>query len=673
MSRSIGLRPLGLRPLGLRTLTLLLLLGCVQLPAVTQARDALTMEGKTGLYQRVLTRPGAVLWDNPGKPRAQSSPLAPLTLLYVYDRRRADGRDWVEVGSANRDAGQGWLPAEQVIDWRQTLTVAFARTTDRDPALFFRDRHRLTALLESERLVAEAQQLQTTIRAGHLPADFPVVAREPDTYVDPNRQFYLLPILGHEEVLLESGHSANLLEVAAVTLEAGDEDRLGADAKPNPAASQTTADYRVGVVFVIDTTKSMGPYIERTRQAVRRLYARLQGSSIGGSALSCALVAYRSNLEAAPGLEYLTRTAATLEDGLVPDTFFARIARITEAKVSSKGFDEDAYAGIYAAIEGIDWSGYAGRFIVLITDAGAIEANDPLSHTHLGADRLRLLAQEKDQVAGGSKIAIAALHLLTPAGQQDHAKAASQYRALTRWGDAGDLYFPVEGGAVDAYGAQVDALADTLLAQIKAVRSGQAIQVPADPQVSAVARKTAVVGRAIQLAYLGREQGSRAPRLIDAWVSDRDLTNPSRKSLEVRVLITKNQLSDLQETLQAILSAGEATFMTPKDFFAQLRGAAAVLARNPEQVNQVEVKRLADVGLIGQWLDDLPYTSQIMNLTETRWLARSYAEQQEVLDTIEEKIRLYRQIHDETDRWISLAPDVPKGEAVTTIPLDVLP
>jgi serine/threonine-protein kinase PpkA len=62
-----------------------------------------------------------------------------------------------------------------------------------------------------------------------------------------------------------------------------------------------------------------------------------------------------------------------------------------------------------------------------------------------------------------------------------------------------------------------------------------------------------------------------------------------------------------------------------------------------------------------------------MNLTPERWLARSYAEQQEVLDVIEEKIRLYRKIHDETDRWISLSPAAPPGESVTTVPLDSLP
>lgn len=113
--------------------------------------------------------------------------------------------------------------------------------------------------------------------------------------------------------------------------------------------------------------------------------------------------------------------------------------------------------------------------------------------------------------------------------------------------------------------------------------------------------------------------------------------------------------------------------MSAKDFFAQLRGAAAALARDPDKVSSLEVRRLADVGLVGEWLDDLPYTSQVMNLTESRWLSRSYAEQQEVLDVIEEKIRLYRRIHDDTDRWIDLSGRPSKGESVTTIPLDALP
>lgn len=636
-------------------------------------RRALPLPGKTGLYQRVLTRPGAALRDTPAETARPGPELPPLSVFYVYDRRQVPGSDWVELGTTVADGAAGWLPAAQAIDWRQTLTVAFTRNADREPALFFRDREGLIGLLGSEGLVPETERLRAAIREGRIPEDFPVIAKEPDTYVDPNRQFYLLPILGHEQVYLESGLKSTVLQVAAVTLQAGDADLLapGSGIAARPPLDRA-ADYRAGVVFVIDSTSSMGPYIDRTRDAVRRIYGRLKGSPLG-DALSFGLVAFRDNTETVPALEYVSRVAATLEDGRDPAGFFAKVDRVEAAQVSSRGFNEDAFAGVYDAIESIDWRGYAGRFVVLITDAGARDANDPLARTHLGPERLRLLAQEKDQSAGGGKIAIAALHLLTPEGRQTHQLAATQYRTLTRWGDAGDLYFPVAGGSVDTFGDQVDALADALLAQLEGIRSGRLVQVPEGPQASELERKTALVGRAMQLAYLGRETGSRAPRLIDSWVSDRDLLAPTQKTLEVRVLVTKNQLSNLQETLEAILVAGERTTMSAKDFFTQLRGAAAALARDPDKVSSLEVRRLADVGLVGEWLDDLPYTSQIMNLTESRWLARSYAEQQEVLDAIEEKIRLYRRIHDDTDRWIDLSGRASKGESVTTIPLDALP
>jgi serine/threonine-protein kinase PpkA len=647
--------------------------------AATTERQALPMPGKTSLYQRVLTRPGAALRDAPGAAARPDAEVPPLSVFYVYDRRPIQGKDWLELGTAAADAAAGWLPAAEVIDWRQTLTVAFTRNADREPALFFRDRGDLLGLLESETLVPETERLRGSIREGRIPEGFPVIAKEPDTYVDPNRQFYLLPILAHEQVDLESGLRATVLDVAAVTLQAGKPDLLAQSAGGGGAAAQaadapraTPADYRAGVVFVVDSTTSMGPYIDRTRAAIRRIYDRLKGSPMG-DALSFGLVAFRDNTEVVPGLEYVSRVAATLEDGRDPSGFFAKVNRVEATNVSSRGFNEDAFAGVYDAIEAIDWRGYAGRFVVLITDAGAREANDPLARTHLGAERLRLLAQEKDQTAGGGKIAIAALHLLTSEGRQTHQLAATQYRTLTRWGDAGDLYFPVKGGGVEDFGSQVDALADALVKQLEGIRSGRLIQVPEGPQATEVERKTALVGRAMQLAYLGRETGSRAPRLIDAWVSDRDLKDPAQKVLEVRVLIGKNQLSNLQETLEAIIAAGERTTMSAKDFFGQLRGAAAALARDPDKVSTVQVKRLADVGLVGEWLDDLPYTSQIMNLTESRWLARSYAEQQEVLDAIDEKIRLYRRIHDDTDRWIDLSGRPSKGESVTTIPLDALP
>ncbi|WP_295458283.1 vWA domain-containing protein [uncultured Thiodictyon sp.] len=660
------------------------------------AREPLFLADKPGLYQRVLTRPAARLLTAPGGAAAAEPELPPLSVLYVYARQNAQGKDWVEVGATPNES-QGWVEAGAVIDWRQTLTLAFTSTSNRFPALFFRDHDRLASLLESPDPGPTVDRLRAVIKSGRYPADFPVIAKEPDTYIDPNRQFYLLPILGFEPIYLPSGHETMLLKVATVTLQAGEQELLTPSAAkvaqgptPKPAApanpkkepaqppkpiavANLPNGYRAGVVFVIDTTKSMGPYIDRTRTAIRRIYDKLRGSPLG-KRLSFGLVAFRSNVEAAPGLEYVSRVVATLQDGSDPATFQGKMAGVEEAKVSSKGFDEDAFAGVQDALEKIDWTGFDARFVVLITDAGALDAKNPMGRTGLSAERLRLIAQEKDQSGGGSKIAIAVLHLLTPAGVRDHEKASRQYRELSRWGDAEDLYFPVKGGSVETFGAQVDALVDALLSQLEEKPpTDRPLEVPAAAPSDPVALKAALVGRAMQLAYLGRETGSRAPRLIEAWVTDRDLRDPSQKTLEVRVMISKNQLSNLQETLQAIFAAGERTQISAENFFDQLRGAAAAMARDPDKVNELQVKRLADVGQVGAWLDGLPYTSQIMNLTQERWLSRSYAEQQEVLDVIEEKIKVYRKIHDETDRWIRLSPQSSPGEAVTTVPLDSLP
>mgnify|MGYP001827244160 CR=1 FL=1 len=638
------------------------------------APEPLLMPGKTSLFQRVLTRPGAVTRASPGADAPVRARVPPLSVFFVYERRTLAGQEWLELGSNSRGETQGWIRAEQAIDWKQTLTVAFTNPADREPALFFRDRDRLVHLMESEHLLRDVDRYRASIRKGEIPAEFPVISIEPETYVDPNKNFYLLPILGFDEVYLETGHTARVLNVAAVTLHEGEEDLLGKArmARPAPPDQRLLKDYRAAIVFVIDTTSSMGPYIDRTREAVRRIYRQLKGSTWGRN-LSFGLVAYRDNLEAAPGLDYVSRIVADLGDGRDETAFFTKVGQVVPASASSKGFNEDAYAGVFDAIKHIDWRGYAGRFIVVISDAGARRANDPLSRTKLGAERVRLLAQDQDRAAGGAKIAIYALHLLTREGRHTHANAARQFRTLSRWGDAGSLYFPVEGGSVASFGAQVDALASSLMGQVENAGQGRLIELPVAAEVSELERKTALVGRAMQLAYLGRVTGSEAPRLIDAWVADRDFVEQARKTLEVRVLITKNQLSDLQETLQAIVQAGQRTYMSAKDFFAQLRSAAATLARDPDKVNRVQVRRLADVGLVGEWLDDLPYRSQIMNITETRWLKRSYAEQQEVLDAVEEKIVLYQQIHDDTDRWIGLSADGSMGDAVTTMALDALP
>ena len=92
------------------------------------------------------------------------------------------------------------------------------------------------------------------------------------------------------------------------------------------------------------------------------------------------------------------------------------------------------------------------------------------------------------------------------------------------------------------------------------------------------------LGYAMQLEYLGKKQGTRAPEVVTSWIADADLDALSAgkpvSAVSVAVLLTKNQLSDLQRQLKIIIDNAERTRKTDsRDFFQGILSASAQLAR----------------------------------------------------------------------------------------------
>jgi serine/threonine-protein kinase PpkA len=678
-------RPKALTPLLILAVTAILsLLWTASAPGWAAERRPLLMEGKSTLHQRILTRGGADLLAMPddGAPGVTAG-LPPLSIFFVYGRKNVAGQEWLEIGRASRGEPDGWIKAEQAIDWKQTLTVAFSKRIGRDPALFFRERRDVVDLIKSADAARAVDRFHGEIQSGALQPNSPVVSVEPDTPVDIDTKPYLLPILDHSETSFKKGFTAQVLQVAAESLRQDDAPAVIPAVTPRRVPAEAAAPYQAGVVFVVDTTTSMNPYIDRTREVIQRVYQKLAGSSSGPN-MAFGLIGFRDNISVRPKLEYVTHTFSDLRSVRDAAEFMGRVRDARAATVSSQGFDEDAYAGVLKAIQGITWSGYDARFVVVITDAGARRGNDPLGATGLDAEQLNILARENN-------IALCVLHLLTPEGKKagDHEPARRQYEELSAFPAAGSLYLGVESGDVAEFGRRIDSFSDMLLGQVMSIGQVAGAAEPptlkAEPPPAAspsgqdggkaaeFERRVELAGRAMQLAYLGRVAGSEAPRLFQAWVADRDLVNPKQKSLEVRVLITKDQLSDLEQTLRSILRAGEETRLKPTDFFGHLRSAAATLSRSPESVNENTVKRLADLGLIGEYLENLPYYSKLMELTEDDWLSWGYGQQREFLDGLESKLTSYREYHDQTHLWLALDEGRIKGDAVYQIPLDALP
>lgn len=671
-----------------RRLSAWLLLAAVVLaaPSVfaepTIARSPLLQAGKQTLFQRVLTRPGATLTEQPGGDAGRF--VDAFSRFYVYAETERGGQRWLEVGVDTKGKISGWLRAGDTVPWLQQMALAFTNPgAARERALFYDSRDSLNGLLALPDPAAEVVPLTRKIAEGGR--DPRVVAIEPDRFIDINSRFYLLPILDFEEVFTDSGHLMRGLKVASVTETAAPTSTPPSDDGAGPVSQ--LGSFRAAVVFIIDSTVSMQQYIDEARAAAEQVYKRIEGSGLLNK-VSFGLVAFRApsaDPAKAKSLEYVARMfvdPAEVSSGL---EFLTRASKVTEAKVSTDRFDEDPYAGVITALEEIPWNRFGARYAVLITDAGALEGD--ASTTGLHAEQVRSEAAEKG-------VALMVLHLKTALGKANHAAAEAQYRTLANNAAIQrSLYFSVQDGSAAALGKAVATLSDTVIESIEAsargelavgsARAATSTANPATPperpavsddaETASLREATRALGHAMQLAYLGREEGTRAPAVFEGWISDSDLADPTVRTVDERVLITKDQLSDLHGILKQIVDAADAGMLKPDAFFDSLRSIAAQYGRDPALAASPQATKLADLGLLGEYLDGLPYKSDVMTLDQDTWSRWGTQRQFEFVSRLKGKIKLYERYNADTDRWVSLAEGSPAGEWVYPVPLRDLP
>lgn len=634
----------------------------------------LIQEGKKTLFQRVLTTPGCTLSSSAGGAPGAAQPT--FSRFYVYERAQAANAEWLKVGPDSFGKTVGWLPAACTTDWKMQLTLAFTNPANRDRLMFFKDRATLEGILDAPDPVSQVAPLRAKLKQGTLAPG--VLAQEPEYFVDLHKQFYLLPVLSGEEVMTEEGFRTRLLNVASVSK--ADDKALPAGAAATPDAGAAKAgqlkEFSAAVVFVIDSTISMDPYIERTREAIRKVYKQIENENLGNQ-VKFGLVAFRSNTKAVPGLEYVSKMYADPNKVTGSDDFLAKVADLKQAKVSSKSFDEDAYAGVMHSIDKVDWSQFGARYVVLITDASALDGDDKLSSTGMSADQVRL-------EAANPGVAIYTLHLKTPAGIKDHAKAETQYQNLSTYpGTNTSLYYPVNAGDVQAFGQKVDALASAITSQVKAAYMGEdaigsALNAkqdvtPKDPAQQKMLDDAALIGHAMQLAYLGEKTNSQAPPVFQAWITDRDLIKQNIPTTDVRVLLTKSQLSDLSDVMKQILDAANEGLISPTDMFDRLRSVAATMGADPNQLKQNSNAKLAQMGVLGEYLEDLPYQSEVLNLDEETWKSWDGLAQEKFIRNLSTKLRHYQRYNADVDRWVALANDSDARDNVYPVPLEMMP
>jgi serine/threonine-protein kinase PpkA len=664
-------------------------------PSASTARPSQPAGTANDLPAKILTRPFANIYKEP-RDGVKVRENVPAFSAYSVSERVPG---WYRVSTGGPNGSLGWMKEDDVVEWKQNLVVEFTHPEGREPVLMFNDKTPLKTLIESPKpdRIGQVKALYSTITGGDIPGDFPVRTMEPRRAVKSRDQFYLLPIVDFEETKID-GREGRLLRLAAATRLRGavqlsnPQDRAQLN-QPTDLRSAVARGVQIDLVFVMDLTRSMGPFAERTLQMVNSISQQLGSDEEVMEAMRFGFWGFRDFPEAAPGIEYNTKNYTPDRLQRLPE-FAKTLKGVQETKVDSIDYEEDVFAGVAAAVEIPDaagqntkWRDGALRLIVLVGDAPGRDpgAVDPECHrptcpsgTKAGknADNIRTLMNDNAVYA-------TALYLKAPKWQQYAERGERQFRTMSRNPNSQpgqENFLSIDASNAAQYGDAADALAQEVVKLVLAAqgRGGDALPAANESKSDSVlktpeaARKLARnMFHGAMVEWLGKKEAATVPRDVLVWASDKDLSNPTVQSLEVKVFLTKNELNDLKLVMDEVLNAGMRGKVSGEDFFQALQAVTVAAARDASQVKNAAT--LAQTGLIPKFLQGLPYRSTLMDMSNDTWARMSPDAQDQFLHATESKLRYYQDVYSKSDNWQPLNEGDDKGIWVATIPLDQLP
>lgn len=669
--------------------TLLIILCPIAL-SCAQPRSPVHIDGKSTLPLRVLARPFANIYKEKDESKGTVEENVPIfQAYYVYARPDIRVADtdvrglWYQVGSDARGTVIGWMKAEDVFEWKQTMSLVYTHPEGRRPVLMFAQRDPLLALVNSPQRQEKAEQLYALIDSQQpLPAHFPVRSVEPKKAVDIAKQFYLLPILEFNSIEFENGREGRALKLAAATIasrEAKDintnpEYRRDATTEATDIAGAKLRSLALDLVFVMDLTNSMQPYIDATLEAIRSIARQITPNSTMHESVLFGLWGYR-DAKNDPKLEFNTKNFTPT---LQKITEFEKVLQgVKAAEADSEDYPEDVFSGLHNAMRETRWRDKSLRFIVLVGDAPSHDMRHQRNYSGQNETTLRQFADDQD-------IYIFALHIKNshPKLTQMNERAETQFRHLAREkgyreGEREASYYSVKSDDLKGFAQSAQKVAEAFVALVSQAKQGRVPERPGSsapqtiPPSSDPAALAARMGHAALVEWIGRETEAKAPHDIIAWAVDKDIITPALQTLEVRLLITKSQLDSLKTVLSTVIEAGRAGKVSGETFFATLQATATTMVRTPERIK--DVHSLADIGLIPEFLVGLPYKSTIMAMTKESWSRMSTDDQDSLLQELEARIQHYIDIHDTPDGWIQLNKGDDPDEAVYPLSLSDLP
>ena len=659
-----------------------------QTPSDAQDPTSSDTTAASSVKLKVLTRPRSRIFTEPreaSQPAAENVPS--FTAYYVNERTSG----WYKVSSDNRGIKTlGWMRAEDVVEWKQNLVVSFSTPDGRKPVLMFEKPDALETLLNANRSdrATRLNGFHSAIDSGRIPKDFPISVMEPKRALDSRDQFYLLPILDYKERELDDT-PCRILKVAAVTRGRGattlkDPATLASAIKAPDFTGDAARAIKTDIVFVVDTTRSMGPFLEQTLKLAESFAQKIGSNPKVASAVRFGIWGYRDFPESMPGIEYNTHNYTPALQSA--EEFAVTLRNVRETKVDSVDYEEDVFAGVHDAIQQTRWRENSLKFIILVGDAPGRAPKYGVSASPNGPSgtKANMDVQQIRGLATENQVFISALYIKSPKWVKYLETGETQFKKLSQCREgARASYQRIDGRDATMYSRAAQSLAFGIIKRQLQVIEGRydpkedaekfSPDEPAslDDAARAGDNLAANMFRQAILQTIAKKDAPTAPRDISAWVLDKDIADPSINSLEVKIFLTKEELNSLRVEIDTLLNAGTRARIASETFFDALQTVVTMAGKDASRIR--EHGTLKTSGVVPDFLKGLPYKSTLMDMNNDMWRNMSPDAQGDFLTKIESKLQFYRVIHDDVTKWQPLNPGDDRDNYVTHIPLNQLP
>lgn len=603
---------------------------------------------------RVLTRQYAKIYTQPSISGQIVRDNLPLYEAFGVVKKEKDsgGKLWYQVTEeyvpkqkpANWNPKTlGWIIEQDAIPWKRALVMRFTNSVSRKPAIFFKTPENVLDIAKKE-LSQRRQTLDTLyaeLDSGRINATSGVVAVEP-TVGREQQQMVMYPVLdfhGSASDQLEiDGMSSRILDVAAQT--------RGGDG-PNKI---TKGSAPIDIVFVMDLTSSMKPYLEKLLSAMNSFVKEM-----GSQDIRFGFIGYMDKDK------QFAFTVKQFTPKVLPPAEFAEVLRSVETnKTFEKGDDipEAVLAGVNLALDSTQWREKSVKLIFLIGDAP--DREDVFSvkvlQDKLFTRKIPLLSFYIDNSLGAKKYS---------------EQGKKQYRELSiTWEGAYGTSSQIEHQKVIDGGSLADFESHVHSNFLEA-------KVTFDKIVTGVDKKS--VNADNSLSYLIFQQAellladpSVPEKAVTGWVADKVMDNPSREALAPMILLNEAELDELEQRVSELKDMGEKALRgdsgTTLDFFDLVSQNTRFTIVNPKAVN------FRDAFSVPLGIESLPYNSDIMATTREEF--HNMDKVDGFVRSMKNKLRHYEDLKRQLgnpDIWKKLSAGTSERDRVVGVELNQLP